>query len=256
MKKLFSLTAVTIGLIPLSCLGGTITLNLDFGAIYGTSTGVDFPSNGVGALVVSLNGASFPQGDALAGKSLTQYSDWGNGLYVLAPLAVTSTAVAGDPLTPAIRFVGVYSNIQYGTSAQYGANAANMGAGDQIALYWFPSITDTNATTGISNVTPSRSINTGDAYGYFRTDVVTLGETVAPGNTAFVLPADGATVRINAKNADALTSTQEGQIVGGLSTTVDFTANLTVGAVPEPSTYALMGLGLVVVGLISRRKKS
>ena len=26
--------------------------------------------------------------------------------------------------------------------------------------------------------------------------------------------------------------------------------------VPEPSTYALMGLGLVIVGLVARRKKA
>lgn len=44
---------------------------------------------------------------------------------------------------------------------------------------------------------------------------------------------------------------------GALATVSDFgtiTTTLTVQAVPEPSTYALMGLGLVGIGLVARRR--
>jgi hypothetical protein len=45
--------------------------------------------------------------------------------------------------------------------------------------------------------------------------------------------------------------------VGALQTVDDFgtiTSTINVSAVPEPSVYALMGVGLVAVGLVSRRR--
>ncbi len=257
MKKSLLLLASVVA----ATANASITLSVDFGAMYTQTQGTDIAvgaSGGVvGVLVASLKGNAFPQGAALSGLSLAQYSNWGNGNYVIAAMSATSTAIAGDPQGNASRYVGSLLNLEFGT-AVYGADASFMGAGDQIALYWFPAITDTNVATGILNVTPSRVIQAGDKYGFFRTDVDTLGNTVAPTNTGFVLPADGQTVNIKARSVDALTAANETSVLNDTGsaplTAATFVASLTVPVVPEPSTYAAI-FGVVAIVVAYRRKK-
>jgi len=106
--------------------------------------------------------------------------------------------------------------------------SGNLGEGDKLAFYWFPDISGSTVVGGSS-------------YGFYRSDSIDSG---AGGTVAFIAPATGS----------ALTLAYYDTANGGMATKPEFTASLTV-PVPEPSTYALMGLGLVVVGLMARRKK-
>jgi hypothetical protein len=78
----------------------------------------------------------------------------------------------------------------------------------------------------------------------------------------FLFASDGATVLGNSSNPDgsllALSWTPATTVGGqGLaSSTVFVTSGVTVAAVPEPSTWAMLGAGLALVGLARRRKLS
>jgi len=103
--------------------------------------------------------------------------------------------------------------------------SGNLGAGDQLALYWFPGLT--GSTVGASQ-----------SYGFYRTSVIDTG---SGGDMAFVLPTDGFPYTLAAINVDN----------AGIATNAEFTA---IPVVPEPSTYAaIMGIAALVV--VARRRK-
>ncbi|HEX8078547.1 MAG TPA: PEP-CTERM sorting domain-containing protein [Chthoniobacterales bacterium] len=120
------------------------------------------------------------------------------------------------------------------------ASFPNLTTGDPLMLRWFPTI------AGPAN--PSMTIPAGPTggspFGQFRTDIV---EAENGSNFAWTMPADSATITLN-----FLT-----QMINPASThpESDGFANLTVSAIPEPSTYAFLALGLVGAVLARRRLK-
>ena len=106
--------------------------------------------------------------------------------------------------------------------------SANLGTGDQLLVRWFPQLTLSASAPG-----------GGEQYGEFRTDNVENGST-----TNWIVPADGQTHDLN-----FLT-----QSFGGSRLDSEGAANFVV--VPEPSTYALMAVGLGALLVAHRRRRS
>jgi hypothetical protein len=96
--------------------------------------------------------------------------------------------------------------------------SGNLNAGDPLALYWFPTLTSSATAPGI-----------GTPYGMFT-------------DSSFVMPSDGATITLS-----FLTTSVGGSLPDSLGI-----ANLVT--IPEPSTYALIGFGLLGLVFIARRK--
>ncbi len=112
--------------------------------------------------------------------------------------------------------------------------SGNWTAGDQLLLRWWPTLTTSSSSPG-ANTT----------YGQFRTDAVENGST-----TAWVTPADGQTVNLNFLDTAAGGTEPNGNGQGS----TNGAASLTV--VPEPSTYGMLGMGIVAGGVyLARRRK-
>lgn len=110
--------------------------------------------------------------------------------------------------------------------------SGSFGQGDLLELFWFPTLTTAASTPGANT-----------QFGAFRTDTV---QTSDGSNIAFVAPADNAVY-----NLAFLTSSQGGSNPNSAGIASSFTP------VPEPSTYALLGLGALVgltLGVRHRRQ--
>ncbi len=105
--------------------------------------------------------------------------------------------------------------------------SGNLNAGDQLLLRWWPTLTTASSSPGFS--TP---------FGQFRTDAVGSGSDIA-----WVVPTDGSTVQLNFFD----------QAFGGTELNSAGTASLmTAAAIPEPSSLALLGFGMLLV--LTRRR--
>ena len=121
-----------------------------------------------------------------------------------------------------------------GTSAQDGwlawsaawAIPSGVSGASRIAIVWLPDQAGNQSTLAAG------------AYGWF-------SDASGTYSTAWVVPADGATVTY-----DMTTVSEGGSVPDAFGV-----ANHTINAIPEPSTVALVGLGLVgMVGMIRRRR--
>jgi hypothetical protein len=102
--------------------------------------------------------------------------------------------------------------------------------GSLLELRWWPTLTTSSSAPGA-----------GTQYGQFRTAAVENGS-----NIAWVMPADGSSDSLNF----------ETQQVGGTEPNSAGIANMTVAAVPEPSTIACMlGAGALGATMIRRRRR-
>lgn len=113
-------------------------------------------------------------------------------------------------------------------------------------------------TSGIDNANPFSGAVQGTAFGAFAGGVQQQGSASSFGtfgvvtNTEFALDL----YRMVAKTGLA------GQVAGNLRSgtyegtiTLDNSGNVSFQAIPEPSTYALMGLGALVIGYVVRRRR-
>lgn len=131
------------------------------------------------------------------------------------------------------------------------------------------SITDIHADLVAKKVfvTLTGANGVGTLSNYYLWDIATIGgsTTVAAGATVTTLSglslAGGATGDAFAKFSASLGLTTAGKNAltavtdfGTISSTVNATGKYVAGNVPEPSTYALMGLGLVGISLVARRR--
>jgi hypothetical protein len=109
--------------------------------------------------------------------------------------------------------------------------SGTLGPNDRLLLRWFPTLlAGTSAPGG------------GAEYGEFRTDTVQSDPDGS--DIAWFVPSDGSIVGLN-----FLTENQ-----GGSNPEVAGIANFTV--IPEPSTYALLAVGIAAIGIVRRRRKS
>jgi hypothetical protein len=146
-----------------------------------------------------------------------------------APNSGSFTGGSSDDIVLASFFI----NFSGGTVAQplIITLTGNLGAGDQIMLRWFPTL---------SGTTPPSAPPAGAAFGQFRTDLV---ENFS--STGWVLPADGSTIDLNFLTVAG----------GGTEPESAGRAAFTVALIPEPTTYALLMVGLAGAAFMRRRKK-
>lgn len=109
--------------------------------------------------------------------------------------------------------------------------SGNFNVGDPLELFWYPTLT-TSATTPGNNT----------SFGMFRTDQV---QSADGSDIAWIAPANGGPY-----NLFFLTTSQ-----GGSNPDAFGIANLTVNPVPEPSIYAVLGLGLGGLTFAAMRRR-
>lgn len=100
---------------------------------------------------------------------------------------------------------------------------------DPLLLVWYPNLTYSAGLTG-----PGQ----GQLFGDYRSDIATLASDLA-----WFVPADGSTL-----NLSAFTESAGGDVLDSLLVASQFTV------VPEPSTYLLVGLGLISMRMLVRRR--
>ena len=154
----------------------------------------------------------------------------------------------------------------YGINVATGAvgnTASNIGSGFSGAGYTNSSTTEQPTSTGLYYVNSSTD-TLSFAPGAFNTPTITtvgsLGVDVLRGNGFEVLPNGQAFAGFTVDDGLLTTGIYSINLATGTATslgTFNGTLNgLTVAAVPEPETYALMLAGLGLVGFMAKRRKS
>jgi hypothetical protein len=128
-----------------------------------------------------------------------------------------------------------------GTNTAFTSLVFNMGsanAGDELALRWFPQITLAQYEANTPTVA-------GEVFGTFNP-----GGAATDGGSAWVLQSNGSTFNLTFNTQSA--GGNELNTAGFAGTAV----LPAIGVVPEPSTYVLLGVGVVVLLAIRRRVAS
>ena len=155
----------------------------------------------------------------------------------------------GTNLTDWVYTGGHAGSVQFDTT--YSPANANVGAGAQSVQIEFPS----------DSISQSFSTSFGQAYlltfllsGYGPANPSTVGVSVGPASGTFNGVYPNYVTKSLGFVANAATTTLT-FTNGGLLGTYPHLDNVSVTAVPEPETYALMLAGLGVVGMVARRRK-
>jgi hypothetical protein len=198
----------------------SITIDISIGTAYSTPTATTpFPTSGVFKLLALESGTW--------GDVATLQSTFSNLTSSFAPIGSSVIASFDGSNNGGNAGLGAFTLSDY-------TYAGNIGAGDQLLLLGYPTLTTSSGSPGF-----------GTAGFFFRT--ATVGGDGQPPNISFVLPADGTTSQLWFES-EILTSGNGA--TGGSTGWGGFTT------VPEPSTYALMALGGLVLFFIARRRKA
>ena len=188
----------------------SVALNL-FGGTLSDSFGNAIGDGGLVVLVASTTDSIF-SGPAPT-SSLSSGSFFSGDDMVLATFEISS-------LTS-----GLAGGYAFSSVLNY---SGNLGSGDLLQLYWFPTLTLSSTTVG-----------EGTNYGAYRTDSI-----VSDSNISWALPSDGQTVALNFLTAN----------VGGSIS--DSLGQATLTTVPEPATtVALLGGAAGVFVMLRRRQR-
>ncbi len=208
-------------------------------------------------LTAALLGLTLGASSALATVNLSLYGGNlrdGSGTTLsdgslLVLVASTTDSIFSSPLPDTVlsidslfggtgddQIVGLFSvsEANSGLAGGYGSQliinySGNLNAGDQLQLYWFPTLT--TSSTSLGSYTP---------YGAYRTDSIASGSDIA-----WTLPSDGSTVTLNFFTASS-----------GIGTESDAFGNATLSTIPEPATtVALLG-GAAALFVAHRRRQT
>jgi len=201
MKKLLVIPSALL-IAPAVFASVSITFNTDS---LRTSAGAFTPTGGLALLIADADGLGF--GDIAPG-GIAQYDSVGSGDVVVA------------------RYTFAADGIINGNAS--GVDLTGFDAGDQLAIYWFPTL-----TSGDSSVTA------GTSYGRLT-------------DATWVTPSDGGDVG----PYQVISFTNQGVFSSNATTlnVTDAQSQADLNVVPEPGTYAAMA-GLAVLGFVAMRRR-
>jgi len=222
MKKI--LLSLFSTLVLCTAAKASVSLGIDAGILADSSgNAITNGSNGSGSLVLLI--AS--QGDSLFQAATVGSYTSGDDI-VVGAFQMNYFGGTGE-----INTTATFSYTTVGS-----ASSSTFDAGDLLAIRWFPNITFSQFQGGTKPAA-------GDFYG-------TYSSVGTPdGGIAWTAPADGASLAVT-QGLNFYTTNSGG---GGSQTPSKGYASTQVAAVPEPSTFALLGLGVGVAGWMARRNK-
>jgi hypothetical protein len=209
MKK--TLVAALLGL-SLGAASSHATVNLSlYGGVLRDGSGTALADGGLLVLVASTTDSIFSA--PLPDVSISVGSLFGGDDQIVGLFSISAdnSGMTGG--------YGSLLNLNY---------SGNLTAGDNLQLYWFPTLT--TASTSFGSYTP---------YGAYRTDAIASGSDIA-----WVLPSDGASVALNFFTSSS-----------GFGTEADSLGNASLSTIPEPATtVALLG-GAAALFVAFRRRQ-
>jgi hypothetical protein len=218
MKKI-SLALACIGLVSTSAQA-SVTITLE-GGVLRTSTGTVAGDGGLILLVASTN--PDPVNAPSAGFSSTLDGNLST--------SVGTFLTADDQIIASFSISSVAANGVQGGYAYTLSNfnySGGLTSGDQLQLYWFPTLTTSSTTFGV-----------GTSYGAYRTDSQLNGS-----DAGWFLPSDGTTMALN-----FFTTSGSGSVA-------DSFGNASLTTVPEPATtVALLGGAAGLFVMYRRRQR-
>jgi hypothetical protein len=210
MKKFLTASLLSLALGAASAQA-TVSLSL-YGGILRDSSGTALSDGGLLVLVASTTDSIFSS--PLPDTNLSVGSLFGGDDQIVGLFSISqdNSGMAGG--------YGSLLNLSY---------SSNLGTGDALQLYWFPTLT--TASTSFGSYTP---------YGSYRTDSIASGSDIG-----WALPSDGSTVTLNFFTVSS-----------GIGSEADVLGTASLSTVPEPATtVALLGGGAALFVLYRRRQR-
>ncbi|PQJ30188.1 PEP-CTERM sorting domain-containing protein [Rubritalea profundi] len=221
-KNLIITLGITCVSLALPQKSEAATLNFSLGQMWDSSN-VLIPENTVGILVADITGSGF-------GSMETDLFNFDLNSTIDVTGGGSQTLIGTD--FEVLSILSADSNNAFLTRSVSGiAYDDGLGAGDNLAFIWLPGLTSTGD-----------SITGGQSFGLI---TGLTGAQNGSGTDDFIIPGSP---------SDTVTfSFFSTNIGGGLVPIVDFTADLNIAAIPEPTSIALLGLGSVALLLRRRR---